>query len=85
MLGKRALLGLLILLCPLAAYAYIGPGLGLGTIGVVLGVLGSIILAFFAILWYPLKRLFRRKKSNNEESKGEKKPEDPKNDGSDSA
>ncbi len=39
-------------------YAYIGPGLGAGTVGVILGVLGSIILALFAIFWYPVKRLF---------------------------
>ena len=84
MLEKKVVVALLMLLCPLAAYAYIGPGLGLGTIGVVLGILGAIILAFFAILWYPLKRLFQRKRSN-EESKNEKKSEDPENDGSDSA
>jgi hypothetical protein len=84
MLEKQVLLGLLILLCPLVAYAYIGPGLGLGTIGVVLGTLGAIILAIFAILWYPLKRLIRRKRSNKE-SKKEKKSKDPENDGSDSA
>ena len=84
MLEKKVVVALLMLLCPLAAYAYIGPGLGLGTIGVVLGILGAIILDVFAILWYPLKRLFQRKRSN-EESKKEKKSEDPENDGSDSA
>ena len=83
MLEKKVVVALLMLLCPLAAYAYIGPGLGLGTIGVVLGILGAIILAFFAILWYPLKRLFQRKRSNEESKK--KKSEDPENDGSDSA
>jgi hypothetical protein len=41
------------------AYAYIGPGLGAGTVGVILGVLGSILLALFAIFWYPIKRLFK--------------------------
>lgn len=42
------------------AYAYIGPGVGLGAIGIVLGVIGSIVLGIFSVLWYPLKRLFRR-------------------------
>lgn len=42
------------------AFAYVGPGLGAGTIGVVLGFLVSILLAIFALFWYPLKRLFRR-------------------------
>ena len=45
-----------------ASHAYIGPGLGAGTIGVVLGILGSIALALFAVIWYPIKRLMKRKK-----------------------
>jgi hypothetical protein len=44
------------------AAAYIGPGAGAGTIAVVLGVLAAIIMAFFAILWYPLKRLLKNRK-----------------------
>jgi hypothetical protein len=40
-----------------SAHAYIGPGLGLGTIGVLLGILLSIVLAVVAVFWYPLKRL----------------------------
>lgn len=44
-----------------AAQAYVGPGLGLGAVGAVLGVALSVILAFFAIFWYPLKRLFKKK------------------------
>ena len=45
------------------AMAYVGPGLGLGAIAAILGVVGSIILAIIAIIWYPIKRLFRRKKN----------------------
>jgi hypothetical protein len=45
-----------------AAHAYIGPGAGAGTIAVVLGILSSIFLAFVGIVWYPIKRLFRRRK-----------------------
>ena len=37
------------------AQAYVGPGLGLGAVGAVLGVALSVILALFAIFWYPLK------------------------------
>lgn len=43
------------------AQAYVGPGLGLGAIGAVLGVVLSVVLALFAIFWYPLKRLFKKK------------------------
>lgn len=46
-----------------AAQAYIGPGIGAGTIGVVLGVIGSVFVALFANLWYPLKRLLKRRKA----------------------
>jgi hypothetical protein len=42
------------------AFAYIGPGLGAGTVGVILGVIGSIFLALFAIFWYPIKRLLKK-------------------------
>lgn len=45
------------------AAAYIGPGAGAGTIAVVLGVLAAIVMAFFAILWYPLKRLLKNRKA----------------------
>jgi len=51
--------GLLALLHLTTAHAYIGPGLGAGTIAIVLGVLSSIVLAFLGILWYPFKRLLR--------------------------
>ena len=44
------------------AFAYLGPGLAAGTLAIVLGFLASIFLALFAVAWYPLKRLFRRRK-----------------------
>lgn len=47
-------------LSPALAQAYIGPGLGAGTIGIILGFIASIFLALFAILWYPIKRLVRK-------------------------
>jgi Na+-driven multidrug efflux pump len=56
---------------PLTAHAYVGPGLGLGVVGTVLGVMLSILLALLAIFWYPFKRLFskfRKKKKNNEDN-----------------
>lgn len=59
------------LLAPLLFYAlpvhaYIGPGVGAGTIAVVLGILASIAMAFIAILWYPLKRLIKKRKAIKE-------------------
>ncbi len=51
-----------LLFTALPAHAYIGPGAGAGTIAVVLGILASIVMAFFAILWYPVKRLLKKRK-----------------------
>ena len=53
---------LLLFTVPAAANAYMGPGLGLGLISVVLGFIGSITLGFFAVLWYPVKRFLRRRR-----------------------
>lgn len=43
-----------------SAAAYIGPGLGLGTVGVILGVIASVLLAVVAVVWYPIKRAWRK-------------------------
>ncbi len=53
-----------LLLCSHQALAYIGPGMGAGTLGVILGLLGSVLLALFAFFWYPLKRAFKGKEKN---------------------
>ena len=51
---------LLLLGLQTSAQAYIGPGLGAGVIGVILGLLASIGLALVALFWYPLKRLWKK-------------------------
>lgn len=58
-----------------SASAYIGPGMAAGTIGVVVGVVGSVFLALFAILYYPIKRMLKRKKSTRSEGAEIKKPQ----------
>lgn len=50
----------------LPAEAYIGPGAGAGAIAVVLGILASIVMAFIAILWYPFKRMLKKRKKTPE-------------------
>lgn len=57
------------------AQAYIGPGLGAGTVGVVLGILGSVFLTVLAIIYYPIKRMLKKRKKmskdkNNVEDAG---------------
>lgn len=53
---------LVLVLHPVAALAYIGPGVGAGALGAVIGVIGAIFLAIFAIVWYPVKRLLKGRK-----------------------
>ncbi|MCB1689392.1 MAG: hypothetical protein KDI33_12945 [Halioglobus sp.] len=71
----------LVLLLALAvvpvANAYTGPGLGLGIVGTVLGVLFSLLLAVLAIFWYPLKRALKigNKKSVPEDAIAEEEPQ----------
>ncbi|MEZ5654628.1 MAG: hypothetical protein R3E04_01875 [Sphingobium sp.] len=70
--SKTTLLGLLtalsVICVPMPASAYIGPGLGAGAIGAVLGVLGSIFLGLFAIIYYPFKRMMKKRKKSQQNS-----------------
>ena len=45
---------------PPLALAYIGPGLGAGAVAVVLGLVVGFLMLVVGVIWYPLKRLFRR-------------------------
>jgi len=47
---------------PQDAVAYIGPGAGLGAIGTAIALVGAVILLIVGFVWYPLKRLIRRRK-----------------------
>ena len=42
------------------AYAYVGPGMGLAVIGAIIGGITTVILAFFGLLWYPIKKRLKR-------------------------
>ena len=45
------------------SYAYLGPGMGGGAIAAILGFLGAVLLAFWAILYYPIKRALKNRKN----------------------
>ena len=47
---------------PLISYAYIGPGMAGGLIAAIFGIILAIIIAFIGILYYPIKRFFKKKK-----------------------
>ncbi len=61
---------LLVLLLPMPAMAYVGPGSGLSAIGAFLAVIAGILVAIFGFIWYPVKRLLRKIKSRRD-SKGD--------------
>lgn len=50
------------ILIPQIALAYIGPGLSLGAMALVVGVLLSIVIAFVSLVYYPLKRRLKKRK-----------------------
>ncbi|MEM7522787.1 MAG: hypothetical protein AAF360_03325 [Pseudomonadota bacterium] len=50
------------------AFAYIGPGAGLSAIGTLLALFAAVLLAVVGFLWYPLKRLMRRRPASGPSS-----------------
>ena len=51
---------ILLLTAPQGTEAYIGPGAGIAAIGTVIALIGGILLAIVAFIWYPIKRLLAR-------------------------
>lgn len=49
-----------LILSPVPAAAYLGPGAGLSAIGAALALVAAICLAVVGFIWYPAKRLSRR-------------------------
>lgn len=58
--GRLVAPTLLLLALPTPAFAYMGPGLGLGAVGTAIGMILALVLGLLSILWYPLKRRYRR-------------------------
>jgi nitrate reductase gamma subunit len=46
---------------PGAAEAYMGPGSGLAAIGALLSLIGAAVMALVGFIWFPIRRLFKRK------------------------
>ena len=53
----------------LPSMAYIGPGMGGGVILATIGIVVAIIAAIFGIIWFPIKRLFKKKKNKKKKDK----------------
>ena len=53
---------------PPAALAYIGPGAGISVLGSLLGILGTIVVAIGAIIFWPVRKFLKRKKQKQQAS-----------------
>jgi len=70
---KNALLLFSIVSYAGSAQAYIGPGAGLGAVALVIAVLLGFLMLVVGLVWYPLKRMLKRRKS--EEPEAERNPD----------
>ena len=58
------IIGLLLLaLSTSPAAAYIGPGAGISVLGSLLGILATIFVAIGAILFWPIRKMMKRRKA----------------------
>ena len=64
MLRITALLLLALIASPAAAY--VGPGAGISVLGSLLGILATIFVAIGAILFWPIRKMMKRRKARKE-------------------
>ena len=62
----RIIVLLLLTLSASPAAAYIGPGAGISVLGSLLGILATIFVAIGVILFWPIKKLMKRRKATKE-------------------
>ena len=48
------------------AYAYLGPGAGLGMIGSLIAVIIVILVIVFGLILYPIRRFLKRRSKSNQ-------------------
>lgn len=61
------LLGLSILLTGGECLGYVGPGPGLSMIGVLIGLVATLLAAFWAVAMWPLRAFLRRRREERAE------------------
>ncbi len=67
----RLLLTVCLLFVASSADAYIGPGAGISVIGSLFTWIAGLLLAIFAVLFYPFRLIFRRMRKRMKEQQGE--------------
>lgn len=58
------------------AFAYIGPGAGITTIGAAIALVVVLILLFVGFLWYPIKKIMGKGKEDTSQVKKDEKDSD---------
>ena len=59
---RLVLLNFLFLFITTSSYAYLGPGVGGGVIAATIGIIFAICAAIFGLIWFPVKRLIKKRK-----------------------
>ena len=57
----------LFLLITTPSLAYVGPGVGGGVIAATIGIIVAIFAAVFGLIWFPIKRLLKKRKELKEQ------------------
>jgi hypothetical protein len=75
-----AFAGALVCGTPLAAAAYVGPGAGLSALGSLLALIAAVLVAIAGFVWYPVKRLLRRRNPPVAQAGADPTPAQPRTD-----
>ena len=49
-----------------SSFGYLGPGVGGGVIAATVGIIVAIFAALFGLIWFPVKRLLKKRKEKKE-------------------
>ena len=58
-----------LLLSSNAAFAYLGPGVALGFLASIGGIILAILVGLFGILYFPIRRMLKKNNKNKENDK----------------
>ena len=64
---KKISLILILILIENTAFAYIGPGMTGGVFAATIGIIVAIFAALFGLIWFPVKRLLKKRKEKKEQ------------------